>query len=377
MRPKATASVGLLLALALWGWACGGSTPVYRGEPSEMQQACERAKTVCPPNADWMKCSDDQYECHRLGLWYEDGIKVTRSAARAKEIFNTLCDRLEVGSCQQLCRDGDQARCVDVALLAVAAAGGAPYPPSFEPYREVFEKGCRAKDVIACMMLDLDYFEGSQPVVQLMNNCFDDRANCINRACKSGDPLGCAVLCHVGQSDACNDLAVLVFEGQAFPADQSQRAAQLLEERCFAQQDEQACTVAGVALQMGKGLSRDYVRARMFYEAACPAEPIACSNLATLHADGLGVDVDPFRAANLFEQACTGGYPKACAALAVLHLSGRGVARDPVAARRLLQQACDNGDERACAALDQLPIPPPKTPPSGGGDAPEKAPSAR
>ncbi len=342
-----------------------------------MRQACERAKTVCPPTADWMKCHDDQWECYRLGLWTKDGIKVTRSAERANEIFNTLCDRLDVSSCQQLCRDGDQPRCVDVALLGIAAAGGAPYPPSFEPYREVFEKGCRAKDIIACMMLDLDYAEGSQPVVQLMNNCFDDRANCISRACREGDPLGCAVLCHVGQSAACNDLSVMVFQGQAFPADQSQRVAQLLEERCFAQKDNQACTVAGVAHHTGQGLSRDYVRARMFYDAACPAEPIACSNLATLHADGLGVDVDPFRAADLFEQACTGGYPKACAALAVLYLEGRGVARDPVAAQRLLQQACNNGYERACTTEEQLPTPPRPIVPRGADDAPEKAPSAR
>jgi TPR repeat protein len=375
MRTLARTITMVLLALP-WAGACGGSTPVYVGDPSDMQQACERAKTVCPPNADWMKCHDDQYECYRLGLWFEEGIKVTQSAARATEIFNTLCDRLEVGSCQELCRNGDQPRCVDVALLAVAAAGGAPYPPSFEPYREVFEKGCQAKDVIACMMLDLDYTEGSQPVVQLMNDCYDDRANCIGRACALGDPLGCAVLCHVGQSGSCNDLAALVFEGQAFPADQSARALQLLDERCFALKDARACTVAGVAHHQGKGLSRDPVRARMYYEAACPAEPIACSNLGTLHADGLGVDADPFRAAGLFEQACTGGYPKACAALAVLYLQGRGVARDPAAAERLLRQACDNGYQRACdneeAATPHRPIPP-----KGGGGAPEKAPSAR
>ncbi|MBW2454784.1 MAG: sel1 repeat family protein, partial [Deltaproteobacteria bacterium] len=363
-----------LLALPLCA-TCGGSQLVYRGDPSTMHQACERAKTVCPPDADWMKCHDDQWECYRLGLWYEDGIKVTRSAARASEIFNTMCDRLDVSSCGELCDDGHQARCVDRALLAVAAAGGAPYPPSFEPYREAFEKGCKQEDVIACMMLDLDYLEGVQPVVRMMNDCFDDRQNCIARACAAGDPLGCAVLCHVGQSKACNDLAVLVFEGEAFPSDQSQRMVSILETRCFAHHDAQACTVAGVAHHLGKGPGQDHVKARMFYEAACPAEPIACSNLATLHADGLGVDVDPFRAANRFEQACTGGYPKACAALAIMFLEGRGVARDRVKARGLLQQACDDGYERACVTVaEQAPAPPAEPPSEGAGSAPEKAP---
>ncbi len=146
MRAQPIIGALVLAALPLGAATCGGSQPVYRGDPKAMVEACERAKVLCPPNEDWMKCHDDQWECHRLGLWYEDGIKVTRSAARAEEIFNAMCDRLEFSSCRELCDDGQQARCVDGALLAVAAAGGAPYPPSFEPYREVLEKGCQQQD---------------------------------------------------------------------------------------------------------------------------------------------------------------------------------------------------------------------------------------
>jgi len=184
------------------------------GNPRDMQDACTRAATVCPAGDDWIACHDDQWECYRLGLWYQDGIKVPKDPERGRRIFESMCDRFEMGSCQKLCEAGDTKRCVDLALLGIAGAGGRPFPPSYDARdRETFGKACRAGDVVACTMLELDYAPGSQRVVQRMNDCEDDQARCFAAACDESDPLGCALLCHVGEAVACAKLAALARDG--------------------------------------------------------------------------------------------------------------------------------------------------------------------
>jgi TPR repeat protein len=210
------APLALAACLAL---GCG-ATPKdadYVGNPTEMSDACARAATVCPAGDEWTACRDDQWDCHRLGLWYEDGIKVTRDPARAHEIFEAMCDRFEMGSCKRLCDDGDAARCVDLALLGIAGAGGRPFPPSYDARdRATFDGACRAGDAVGCAMLALDYAPGRQRVVQRVNNCFDDQARCFAAACDEGDPLGCALLCHVGEPLACARLSELARSGAGF-----------------------------------------------------------------------------------------------------------------------------------------------------------------
>jgi hypothetical protein len=197
--------------------ACGGSQPKYLGNPKDMQNACTRAATVCPLADDWVLCQDDQWECYRLGLWYEDGIKVPRDPKRAHQIFESMCDRFEMGSCQKLCEGGASNRCVDLALLGISGAGGRPFPPSFRPQDlSTFGNGCRGGDDVACAMLELDYTPGSQRVVQRVNNCSNDYARCFAMACGEADPLGCALLCHVGEKRACGKLAALAQSGTGF-----------------------------------------------------------------------------------------------------------------------------------------------------------------
>ena len=206
-------SVVLVLLVA----ACGGSTPHYVGNPRDMQNACTRAATVCPVGDDWIACGDDRWECYRLGLWYEDGIKVPRAPARARRIFESMCDRFEMSSCQQLCEAGDAKRCVDLALLGIAGAGGRPFPPSYTPRdRATFDKACSAGDDVACAIAELRYTPRAQPVVARMNYCEDDHARCFAAACDDEDPLGCALLCHVGERRACEKLAALAASGSGF-----------------------------------------------------------------------------------------------------------------------------------------------------------------
>jgi hypothetical protein len=76
----------------------------YVGNPVDMNNACVRAATVCSKGDDWIACRNDLDECHRLGLWYEDGIKVGRDPARARAVFESMCDRFEMSSCNKLCK---------------------------------------------------------------------------------------------------------------------------------------------------------------------------------------------------------------------------------------------------------------------------------
>jgi hypothetical protein len=222
VKSPSTNALKPALVLAVSAWACLGcaATPKdadYVGNPSDMNDSCTRAATVCPTGDDWIACKDDQWECHRLGLWFEDGIKVVRDPERARRIFETMCDRFEMASCKKLCDSGDAKRCVDLALLGIAGAGGRPFPPGYDARdRATFDKACRSGDDVACLMLELDYVRGSQRVVQRVGNCRDDSARCFAAACDEADPLGCALLCHVGDSRACSKLAELGSSGVGF-----------------------------------------------------------------------------------------------------------------------------------------------------------------
>ncbi|MBK7584878.1 MAG: hypothetical protein IPI67_32400 [Myxococcales bacterium] len=242
---------------AVLAWSClgCGSAPKYAdyvGNPGEMNDACRRAASVCPRDDDWVACQSDQDECHRLGLWFADGIKVRRDPERARSIFRSMCDRFEMGSCQDLCRKGDSQRCVDLALLGIAGAGGRVFPPHYdERDRATFYRACRAGDDVACLMLELRYVTGSQRVVQRMNNCYDDHARCFALACEEDDPLGCALLCHVGEDRACSELAALAASGTGFVKPRPAVAARLLRSRCKSASDPSACATRLPALRSG------------------------------------------------------------------------------------------------------------------------------
>jgi uncharacterized protein len=103
----------------------------------------------------------------------------------------------------------------------------------------------------------------------------------------------------------------------------------------------QACAALGAALEAGRGIPRDALRARALLRRSCGAGlGEGCARLAPL----LDADGDRAGAAAAREEGCALGDAGACAALA-------DTVAAPARAAALRERACDLGDGRACAAL--------------------------
>jgi hypothetical protein len=74
----------------------------------------------------------------------------------------------------------------------------------------------------------------------------------------------------------------------------------------------------------------------------------ACSDLATAHRTGTGVERNETLAAELYEKSCDGGSAVGCYNLAMAYRTGTGVARDEDRAMQLFERACEAGSQIAC-----------------------------
>ncbi|MBI5534725.1 MAG: sel1 repeat family protein [Deltaproteobacteria bacterium] len=325
----------------------------YVGNPVDMNNCCTRASTVCPKGDDWIACRDDQWECYRLGLWFEDAIKVPRDLNRAHAIFESMCDRHEMSSCGKLCEKGESRRCVDLALLGIAGAGGRPFPPDYEERdRETFGKACQKGDDVACLMLGIDYVHGSQRVVRRSSNCFDDHARCFAMACNESDPIGCALLCHTGDSRACSQLGELALSGTGFKKPMVQIAMRLLDTRCIGAQDGFACMTLAEAWRAGRGGKADAAESRAYLDAACHSIPVACAVLGRAYRDGDEVERDPEKAVGFWKRGCDAGDHQSCIDWAVFLLQAPDGAKDKARALELLRGPCaDDEHSVACRVI--------------------------
>ena len=78
----------------------------------------------------------------------------------------------------------------------------------------------------------------------------------------------------------------------------------------------QGCLNAGVMYDLGESRTRDVIRARDLYEAACKGGVAAgCSNLGVIYETGDGVAMNRPRTAKLFKKGCDGGASNGCAGL--------------------------------------------------------------
>ncbi len=81
-------------------------------------------------------------------------------------------------------------------------------------------------------------------------------------------------------------------------------------------------------------------------QAACAKGD--CVNLGYVHAQGLGVSINPEAAARFYKKACDAKRFMGCSNLGVFYEDGTGVAQDLKAANQLYKKACDGGDAAGC-----------------------------
>jgi len=77
--------------------------------------------------------------------------------------------------------------------------------------------------------------------------------------------------------------------------------------------DAKGCFNLGYSYNTGKGVEKDYVKARNYYVISCDAGYArACTRLGLLYGEGKGVKKDMKRAIVLFKKGCHGGHKDGC-----------------------------------------------------------------
>jgi len=144
------------------------------------------------------------------------------------------------------------------------------------------------------------------------------------------------------------------------------------------------CVDLGVKYELGKGIKKDYAKARELYKKACDGgNAKGCHNLGGSYLIGEGVQQDYTKAKKLYAKSCNGGYSRGCFMLAtlykktynytkakelyitaadlgdargyynlgVMYEEGKGVGQDYLKASELHQKACDAGWASVCTHL--------------------------
>ncbi len=100
------------------------------------------------------------------------------------------------------------------------------------------------------------------------------------------------------------------------------------------------------------GVKHDYQKALELFTLACDggyAE--ACRGVGHSYYNGNGVSEDLAKAAEYYKKGCDGGYAMACNNIGVMYDEGEGVSEDPDKAVEYLKKACDGGKWVGCRNL--------------------------
>jgi TPR repeat protein len=116
------------------------------------------------------------------------------------------------------------------------------------------------------------------------------------------------------------------------------------------------CAVVFIGLLVFTGCeTREQRFAREWQEGCSAGDPDKCANLGESYAKGIGVPLDPARAATIYRDACNRDGVRACLLLGEAYAKGDGVTKDTGQASAFLGRACEAGEEEACVrACDVL-----------------------
>jgi TPR repeat protein len=134
----------------------------------------------------------------------------------------------------------------------------------------------------------------------------------------------------------------------------AREAAATFSERCAAHETA-ACSMLGVAYEVGVGVFRDRRRAMGLYRHACDSGNVrACGNLGELMLADAEPGTRPSAALELLQTSCSKSNARACAALGRAFAQGRVAPQELVTAATLLERACSGGESSACVEVADL-----------------------
>ncbi len=106
----------------------------------------------------------------------------------------------------------------------------------------------------------------------------------------------------------------------------------------------------GTLFEGGKGLTRDYLQARLWYaRSAALGDATAMRNLGSMHEKGQGGDVDLRAARAWYDKAVAAGDDAAMVEIGLMYENGVGVARDITSARTWYERAAKPAMPTRCA----------------------------
>ena len=266
--------------------------------------ATERSEPLCP-----------------AGLVASAGKCTAASSAPAYQ-----CAADDVAECTAQCDKGHAGSCGSLGALLMSG-------PQRDEARAAgaLKKGCDGKEGRACSLLGVLTAEGRGTAPDAKA-----AATLYRTACDLGDPLGCA------------SLGRLHTDGRGVARDAG-KALALLEQACHGGQDS-ACADAAKLLTSSEG-DKNVARAAALHEKACLGTVAAsCAELGELHEAGAGVSKDPIRAEIFFQRGCVRGSAEACNGVGRMILA-KPAGGSPDEARRYFQRACLGRSALACAAL--------------------------
>jgi TPR repeat protein len=332
----------------------------------------------------------DWAACVASGLAVEDGVGVTKDAAKGVELYRKACDGGSMRGCSALgvmCANGtgvakDETRAVELYRkacdgglmrgcrnLGVMYANGTGVAKDEARAVELYREACDGSAMFGCDRLGYVYQNGK--------GVAKDEARAVElyrKACDGGNMNGCGNLgemyangkgvakeearavelyrkaCDGGNMRGCNSLGFMYMDGTGVKKDEM-RAAELYRKVCDGG-EMTGCGSLGVMYAYGVGVAKDEARAVELYRKACDGGNMDdCGNLGRMYGNGLGVGKDDARAVELYRKSCDGGDMYGCASLGVMYQDGQGMVKDEARARELFRKACDGGEQDACRRL--------------------------
>jgi len=286
--------------------------------------------------------------CLELADYYASGLGVVADVARARVLYQTLCDQDRPAACWSLgnlllgddrhddatrlfaraCDDGLAAACNSLAYSSYIGRGAAwdmPYA------RQLYARACELGDEFGCANLgELDELGVAGPADPVA------AATHYAQACGDGAVAGCA------------RLGAMVERGEGGLTRDLGRAEALQRRGCEAGAAEACRGLAELLDARGSGdaVQRARLRQRAFDLARdeAGANPYQMYLLGTFHRDGIGTARDPTAARQWLDRSCAARDPYGCIAAGEAHHR----ARQGEAAVASFDRACAAGVERAC-----------------------------
>lgn len=259
--------------------------------------------------------------CFKLGNLYEFGDGVAEDKARARRIYETVCDDDYWPACERL------------GGLYLRGEGGLK---DEQKGASLLERACAAGDDFACSAY-ADWLVHFERTVSQQ---------------KKGYELALAHCDETDARDTCFLVSAALWLGFGVEADPVQ--SRFFAKRSCEAGSRRGCDYYASLLREPSAGAVDNALSTKMFEQACERNyAVACTSLGKSYTGQIGVGLNLAKARASFEKGCDLGDPQGCEQFGNMLASGVGGSKDSARAKRLIEGACNDGFAVACGTLAQ------------------------